>query len=161
MPRLKHTQCEPLELKPLELERVDYMWSMICDNPLAFDDFTPLQPEQFYMMVAAENVKAFEIGDGVGLALIVLDRGNSYGQMVIFDYVYRDYICDQLLQESWKAGAIHFTMTVTDDRESAKSLAIKHRLRHEGTIRKAFWRQGQYHDVNMYGMNREEYKWQQ
>lgn len=156
MPRLKHTQAEPLEMRPLEMDRVDYMWSMICSSPAAFDDFTPLEAEQFYEMVLAENVRMWEIGDGVGLAALVLDRGNAYGQMVIFDYVYRDYICNQLLQEAWKLGASHFTMTVTEDRANAVDLAERHHLQHEGIMRKAFTRDGKYLDVHMYGATRED-----
>jgi len=162
VPRLKHNQAEPLALIPLQQERVNYFYNLLEKDKKAFDDYTPLNRQEIEDFLFGPNSVSFEIGDGVGLCTLVFSGVNAYVQMVMFDWFYRDYICHQVIEEAFSRGAERITSTVTEDRNNARHLVLSLGFRYEGTLRKAFYRDGpfadgpgKYFDIELYGLSKE------
>lgn len=163
---LKHNQPDPLPIKPLSEDRVDYFWNMLQQNLNTFDDYTPFDRDEFEFCLFGQGCESYEIGDGVGLTTIIYNMPNSYIQMIMFDWKLRDDVCERIFQMAFDAGAERVTATVSDDRGQARELVTRFGFKKEGNLRQAFLRQGistynmaPYHDVEIWGILREE--WQQ
>lgn len=162
MPRLKHNQLDPLPITPLKAGRLKYHWKLIQKNKRAFDDFTPFSYEEFVHIVFSPYAVSYELGDGLGLCTFIFSGTNAYIQMVVYDYIYRDELCVRLLNNAFNLGATRITSLVTEDRFSARELVDRMHATFEGRMRKAYERDGEYLDVDIYGLQKEDFlKWQQ
>lgn len=157
MPRLQHNQDDPLPLEALKFERLEYMWEMLQGDLLSFDDYTPLSKIELTSFLFGPRSHSFEVGNGVGLVTLVFQHVNAWVQMVMFDWNYRDYICRQVIEYSFNNRMNRVTSTVTEDRDPAKRLVTGLGFELEGTMRKAFHRQGKFLDIEVYGLTREKY----
>ena len=161
MPKLRHKQAEPLGLRELEIERLNYFYSMLEADKRTFDDFTPLNRQEIEEFLFSPNTLAYEIGDGVGLTALIYTGVNAFIQMVMFDWFYREYICCQMIDIAFENGAERVTSTVSVDRNNARQLVLGLGFRYEGTLRQAYYRPGNaqvlgnYVDVELYGLSKE------
>lgn len=162
MPRLKHTQSDPLLLTPLKVGRIAYHWEMIQANVKAFDDYTSLSLEEFLSFISSSRVLSWEIGDGVGLcSLVIASDVNVLGQMVLYDYNYRDYIGRDFCRKAFDLGFSRVTIFVSRDRESAREFAVRNGAVYEGRQRKAYKRGEAFVDVEIYALVKEKLLWLQ
>jgi hypothetical protein len=167
MGKLIHQQPDPLPFAPLRVDRIEYHWKTLQEDRLAFDDFTPLDKPSFFNFVLGPNSVSYEIGDGVGLATIVVDGCNAWLQLVMYDWKYRDDVCLGLVDKAFAIGVNRVTTTVTEDRSHARMLMIKHGFVLEGKMRKAYkrwvtddmgsWQLERFIDIEIYGLTREEH----
>lgn len=145
------------------MDRIQYHWDQIQQNKDAFDDFTQLSYEEFVDFVFNPRTAAFELGDGIGLCCLVFSGVNAWIQMVVYDYNYRVYLCSDLCGLAFELGAVRVTSTVTENRPQAREL-VRDRMhcQYEGTLRRAFSRRGEFFDVEVYGILKEDFeRWQQ
>jgi hypothetical protein len=160
MPRMRGTP-KVLSINPLQTDKAYYHFCWIQANKDAFDDYTNLSLDEFLGLVLGSASVTYELGDGVGLCTFVFQGRNAWIQMVVYDYDYRHDLVRDLINRAFDLGATRITTTVTEDRDSAKELVLAMGCKHEGTMRKAYLRNGEYLDVHVYGLLKEEFKWQQ
>lgn len=155
MPRLQHTQSDPLALQRLEPGRLGYHWAWIQMNKLAFDDYTNLDYDEFVGFTLGPSSVSYEIGDGIGLTTLVFSSCNAYIQMVMYDWIYRDDVCKRVCNKGFELGANRITSLVTEDRDSARDLVLRLGCKLEGRMRHAYTRNGKRLDVEVYGLMKE------
>jgi hypothetical protein len=155
-------QKDPLQLSALEEDRFDYHWAQISNNKRAFDDYTNLTRDEFNTLLTSERTLSWEIGRGIGLcSLVFLTTVNPVIQMVMYDYMYRIYLASTLCLWAFELGATRVSSFVTEDRHIAKDYVRRVGAEYEGTLRKAYKRGEKILDVEIYGLMKEKFVWQQ
>src|SRR5215471_3729653 len=158
MPRLKHTQRDPLSWhrvpKPMPMASILYHWQRLEENPNAYDDFKVDWPTFVSWM---RWLPTYEIGDPpVGLFTFVpAPGGNAWIQGAMYDWKYegRESVFLSLARDVMERGEAHrVTSTVNADRGAARDLMIRMGFTKEGTIRMAGLRE---QDVEVWALYKE------
>jgi RimJ/RimL family protein N-acetyltransferase len=154
---------DQLEWHPLILthEKIDSLWEKFQRFPIAFDDFTKGNKNEFIKMLLAPDSVFYEVGDEIGITAAVSIRIglDAIIHVIMFDRrlrgrerIFLEMIADVMI----RARLRRVTAAIPEDRHTARKLAERTGFTHEGTLRKATIRDGQYLDVGIYGLLREE-----
>jgi hypothetical protein len=144
----------------MQPSRIDYMWGMLQASPGAYDDYV-FSREEFQAMIMDPINVTYEFGDGVGLLTLVNAHGMGGIQMALFDWEIKKRF-------GWFRLFVNFLFHhhrdlhkllagVTDDRQHARELVQYLGFSKECFLRKAHLRDEEYHDVELWGLCREDF----
>ena len=149
------------ELLVLTPERVMKLWEQVQQFPIIFDDFGKGDFKSFVAKLMSPSNGFVDIGPGLGLACLmnIRPRLDATVHVVMFDRKLRgrETTFKEILAYAFERLQLRrITAVVGSDAKLAGALARRLGFRLEGTLRQAMLRDGQYVDVEMYGLLRED-----
>lgn len=149
---------EPLVLTE---QKVVDLWNQIRAFPMVFDDFSRDRYDLFVAKLFNPANVFVDIGPGLGLAAGVActPRLDTVLHLVMFDRRLRgrEPVFHEIMQFFFERLQLRrMTAMIADDCRTALRLVERLGFKHEGVMRQAMLKEGQYVDVYVYGILREE-----
>lgn len=149
----------------LTKEKLASLWEQFKEFPVAFDDVTKGDPQHFMKVMFDPTNIFYEIYNeddvtvGIASAASVRPRIDAVIHLTMFDRrlrgreeLFRDILADLFN----KAALRRVTAAVPGNRATTRKLLERLSFTHEGVLREAMPFEGQFVDVNIYGLLREE-----
>lgn len=157
---------EPIRWEPLVLtrEKLAYLWEQIKNVPQVFDDFSRDDFEQFAGKFFIPNNVFVDIGPGVGLGagFGVRPGMDAVLHLVMFDKRLRgrEPVFKEIIQHYFSTLKLRrMTACISSDNPVGIKLVKRLGFKEEGCIRQAIKRDGKFHDQHIFGMLREEFRY--
>lgn len=145
-------------------ELMNELWEYIKTQAYAFDDFSRNDPTVFAFMLAEPGTLHFILGDKSGYALVhnPLAGRDADIHFILWDrnYKFTDVIkaANEVLGYLFNVkGVERVSGRIPSYNDLAKRIAVLCKFKFEGCVRHGILYKGKYHNVEMYGLLREEF----
>jgi hypothetical protein len=143
-------------------ESVEVLWKRLQEFPIVFDDFGKGDFDGFLGKLMHRDNMFFDIGPGLGLAcaFAVRPKLDTVLHLVMFDRRLRGREGLFLEILGWLFQNLQLrrcTAMITDGNRTAINLVQRLGFQMEGRMRQSLLQDGNYKDIEIYGMLREEY----
>lgn len=145
-------------------DKVNELWKHLLTQNYWFDDTTEGDSGAFLSMLLAPNNRCYIMGDMQGL-ILVQGIQPKVGASIHFAHwgdipittlkVYALELISTLFKEF---ELPRITVTLPSINKEAKRVAVLLGFKSEGVLRKAYLRNGQYHDILIFGLLKEEFE---